>query len=144
MAFHRGSAAPGEQPEALIETSCDLVRAHHASASRGKLDGKRDPVETPAELRDRRRGLRVEFQGASCLLGALGEELDRIRGQDLLGCRALARKRERPHHHHALTTNPEPLTSGREDRHARARRHERGDELRGRVEEMLAVVEDDE
>lgn len=90
MALDRGSATPREESETLVEASRDLVGAHHASAGRGELDREGDPIETPTELCDRRRVLLIQVEVAARLVGALGEELDRMGGKDLLGCRALA------------------------------------------------------
>ena len=52
MTFHCGTSSSGEEPEALVKEPRDLGRTHRDHPRRGKLDGERDPVEAPTDLRD--------------------------------------------------------------------------------------------
>ena len=150
LARDRGPAAAGEQPEPVTEPLRDVVRRHRRDPRRGELDRERDPVEPPADLRDRRD---VGIASGRCRGGALHEQPDRLgrrrllevdrgavptpgRGGGRSGTTAtglddgLARDRER-------------LAAGRQDPWRGGRR---GGARRGRrrLDEVLGVVEEEE
>ncbi len=138
-----GSAAAGEQAEALVEAGRDLGGRHHASAGRGQLDGERDAVE-PAQICAivaAVLGVELESPPAS---GALDEELHRIGREDLLGRRTLAgRSSDRTIIRRSPRT-PSPSRPVASTRDVRTRPDERRRRDARRLEEVLTVVEHDE
>ncbi len=46
LAGQGGAAAPGQEPEAVIQPVCDLLYGHHAQAGRGQFEGEGDSVQT--------------------------------------------------------------------------------------------------
>ena len=128
----RGTRTGRQQLEASIEAGRDLVHVERAQACRRQLDRQRQPVETTDDLGDARP------------LGGIGVEL-RIHGarplHEQIDSRPVVGRRERRHHVQLLAGHPQPLAAGRDDRHVRTGDQETIDEIGNRVEDVLAVVE---
>ena len=142
VTFHRGAAASGEEPEPLVESSRDLLGAHHPGACRRELDareGSRRAADTAARPspRSRRRGRGDRRHCSARSVKSATASAARISS---VVAPSPGSGNERTIIMRSPRT-PEPLAPGGQHRHPRTRRHHRGDELRGGVEEMLTVVE---
>jgi hypothetical protein len=141
VAFHRRAPAPGQEPEALVEQAGDLGRAESGHPGGGQLDGQRDAVQPPADFRHRRQGQRVEPEVAVHRGGPLREQPHRIRPHGLLNVGSGPRGGQGPDSQHLLPADPQRLAAGGQDSHRRAVAQDVGHELADGVEDMLAVVQ---
>ena len=66
LAFQRGAAAPGQQPEPLIQPAVQLGQRHRPQPGRGQLDRQRHPVQPPAHRHRQRPGLLVHGKATPC------------------------------------------------------------------------------
>ena len=100
---------------------------------RRQLDRQRKPVEAADDLGDGRP------------LGGIGVEVRHHRArpldEQLDGRSVVVGRRQRRHHVQLLTGHAQPLAAGRDDRHVRTGDEETIDEVGDRVEDVLAVVE---
>ena len=78
VAFDLGTAATGQQPEALAEQTRDLGWRHRDDARRGQLDRQRDTVEPPADLPNGSGVRGVDDEPGACGLGTLAEQPSRV------------------------------------------------------------------
>ena len=124
VAGERGAAPVGEQAEAIVEPRRDLRDREHPRARRRELDGERDAVEPLADLGHHGRVV--------ALARALLEESDRL-GRD-----------QRRHAEGVLAGEAQRLAAGGQDREIGAVAEQAIREPARRVEEVLAVVEDEE
>ena len=113
-----------------MQAIADLGQRQHPHPRRRQLDRQRHAVEAPADLRRGGRVVVGDFEGGPSKAGAVGEQLDRLVGQ---------RQRRHPPAH--LAGHPDRLTTGRHQRHRRAAAQQGNGERRGRVEQMLTVVQ---
>ncbi len=126
----------GEDVEPFTQVGEDLRRGEAAGADRGQLDRQRQPVETPAELRDGRvqRQLHPEVAGSG--------QQQRHRGRVLHPLRLVGvGYGERGQRQHPLAGDVEGLAAGGEHPHPRAGGREPGGGVGGRVQHVLAVVQ---
>ncbi len=65
---------PAEQRERLAQPLGDLCRLEVRRACSGQLEGERNPVETAADLHDRRGIFRIEHEAGPDVLGTVDEE----------------------------------------------------------------------
>ena len=125
----RAAVSAGEHAEAFVEARDDLRRRKHANARRGQLDCERHAVEPGRDCRDRFRILIVKREtriGRPC---AVGKERDRrVSGE----CR-------QPQH--LLATDVERLAARRDCAHARAAVQDLDRHAAHLVNDVLAVVE---
>ena len=146
LAGQRRPAAADQEVEAIVQTIGDRGDGEDGDARRGELDGQGQTVEVMAQARDGRRVLEGEHEGRIDRLGALDEEPDRVDRHELrrvdLGIRV--RDRQRRHAEDDLARDPEGLTAGGQDPHAGAAPEERLRDRRARVDQVLAVVEDEQ
>ncbi|CAN5532057.1 hypothetical protein BH20ACT10_BH20ACT10_00610 [soil metagenome] len=143
MAIRRGAGAGGEQPQRVVEAGGDLGRRHAPHPRRGELDGERRPFEPPAHFRDR-RGVRLHDLEAGRGGGSpLREEPRRLRARSRLQRRGVrhGHGRNRPY---SFTRNSERLAARGENREVRASAEQPLRQPRARLDEMLAVVEEDQ
>ena len=127
-----------QQAEPVGEPVPDLDRTHRRHAGRGQLDAERQPVDGLADLRHRRRGLRVlELEVAAGRAGPLDEQGDGIGGHAALG-------RQRRHDGDRLARHADGLARGRQDLRVPGSTEDRLDRSRGRTPEVLAVVDDEQ
>ncbi len=124
-----GTTAGGEQPEAVVEPVGDLACGQHAQPGRRELDGQGQSVQTPADLRT---GLRIllRTEAGAGRRTPLGEQPQR----DGL--------RQRLHGPQQLPWHAEGFTAGGQYRQARTALQQRLHQPGGGLDDVLAVVED--
>ncbi len=110
--------------------SSDLRDGEDPGAGRRQFDGQREPVEGPAQLRH--GGIGGIDGGGAALARPPGEERDGV---------GLRQRSERSH---GLAVEPERATARGEDVHARRRVAQCGHERGHVVDEVLAVVEEEQ
>ncbi len=129
LAGQDGAAAGGEQAEAVVEPVGDLPRGEHAQAGGGEFDGEGQTVEAPADLGAPLRvvlDLEPRPRGGS----PVGEQPQRDRlGQWVHGAQQ-------------LPGYAEGFAAGGHDRQPRAALQQLLDEAGGGLDDVLAVVED--
>ena len=130
LPFERGAAAAREELEALVEPVDKVVRCHRTHTCGRQLDRERDPVEPPAQLRDRVRVLGREREVVLRVAGPVDEQV--------LGFRAV----ERPHGDDLFSGHRQALAAGCKHRDLRTSLRDAVDDACRRVEQVLAVVED--
>ena len=111
---------------------------------RGQLDRQRDTVEPAAQVTDGGAVRRVDCERGIHRTRAIDEQASGITPHDGLEVVGRVGSGERPQRPHLLALDRKPLTARRQDAHARRVAQHRGDEPGRRVEQMLAVVEDQE
>ena len=126
--------AAREQSEAIRHPVEDLRRAQHRDAGSRQLDGERHTVEPAADLPDREVILLAQVEAGVGGLGALDEQFDRRR------LRVAVVQGGNRHHH--LAVDAEALAGGGEQRRRRRLTEQPLGELDRSVEDVLAVVED--
>ncbi len=144
MPLDRSAAPAGEQAEPFVEALCDLGGRHHPDAGGGQLDRERDAVEAPADLRDRLQVLGRSGEAATGVGGAIEEEAHRFVLGQLFRAFVLVRNCERADRHEPFAVQPEALPTRREHSYAGASERERLHEARGRGNEVLTVVQDEQ
>ena len=128
MALDRRTAAAGEETEAFVESRRDLGRPERDDPRRRELDGERDAVESTADLGDR-GVVRVDGRVRSHRPCPLVEQLHGL---------VVDERAERPH---LLPSDGESFAArGQDPRRLRSAEHAVR-QVRGGVEEVLAVVE---
>ena len=120
-----------EQPKTITEAFEDLRRRERSAPRRGKLDGERDAVEMLTDRPDRAEILVTRVERTVRRSGAVDEQLAR-----------LAVGFERRNDPDLLTGNPEWLAARGEHSGRRASRGHRSHHRGGRVEDVFAVVDD--
>ena len=118
--------------EARIQTGEDLGRRHGAHSGRRQLDGQRQAIETFAQLLDGQLGRLVGQEIGPALSGALKEQAPGIGGSEWI---------QPPH---GLTVHRERLATRGQDADLRARVQQCRGQLRTFVDNVLAVVKDDQ
>ena len=136
-----GAASAGEQAKAVVQAREHPLERHGPDAGRGELDRERDAIEAGAESAcDRMRRI-GEREVGLFEPRTVDEERDRI-GKRRIGIHVI--RGERCQRKHLFAGRVEVLAAGREDGDARRMRQHRSGEARARVDQVLAVVEDDE
>ena len=130
----RRRAVPGrEQGEAVVESARDLGQVERVQAGRGQLDGERETVEPAHDLGDALPvggvGLEARHDGA----GPVDEQPDGV----IVGVPG----RQRRDGEELFAGESQALPAGRDRRDVRATRQQTVDERGDRIEDMLAVVE---
>ena len=151
LAWDGGAAAGGEKVKAVVEPLDDLLEGEDADAGGGELDGERDAVEPPADLRDEVDVVVGERKGGACDGGAfdeeahgfkLGEALEGVRaGGDLAPVIGQGERRERPC---GLAGDAERLAAAGEDAQVGRGAEEGLGEAGAGGDDVLAVVEDEQ
>ena len=145
VARERRSPAPGEELEPVIQERDDFRRAQHHRVRRGELDRERDAVQPPADRRNRAEVLLVLLEIGSERTRPRDEQLDRGMLQ-----RHVARDPGRWRHAQRrnavdmLPFDAQRFLAGRQDRGARTALHDQLRKARDRVDEVLAIVDDEE
>ena len=102
-----------EDRKPVAETVEDLSGGHHRGTGSSKLDRQRQASYLPADSDDG-VPLYVEIKINTCLIGSLGEEVDRRR---MIGVLV---HRERSHSLHLLASDAEGFAGRCEHRHIRS------------------------
>lgn len=127
-----GAGSAGEQAEPVVEPVGDLARGEHPQPGGGEFDGERQSVQAAADLRRGRRGLLVRV-GPEARPGggaAVGEQAQRHR------------VRQRFDRADELARDAEGFTAGGEHGEVRAVGEQVVGEGRGRVDDVFAVVQE--
>lgn len=139
----QGRAAPtDEQAERVMEPFRDFPRVQHANPCGRELDGERDPVQPPADLRHRARVRFGKGEGRERIGRTVDEQPHGFRCLQRLD-RCLRRgEREGRHQPRHLARHTERLAARREDPQSRAAAEELVRERGRRTDHVLAIVED--
>jgi hypothetical protein len=139
-------AAPREQQETIVEAGGDLGRGEHPDPHRRKLYGERNAVEPLADARHGGSVVLVEFEARCRGLGPLREQTDRLMAHQLAGSSLFPRvgKREGGNEPGPLTRDAQGLPAGREYLELGARAEKVVRQPRARLDEVLAVVQNQE
>ena len=117
LAPHRSACTAGQEPEAVVEAVDDLDQRQGADTRRGEFDRQRHAVETPADVRYRRRVSSLTAKSGLDVPGAIDEQLD-----------GLVCKRQRRHLPRELTRGPDGFAAGSQQRHAGTRTEQCGND----------------
>ncbi len=123
----------------VAEPGEDLRRRHHTGAGGRHLERQRQPVERPAQLAHGRQLISAQLDPG--VAGALEEQSYR---RHLRIDAGRARHRQRSQHDERLARDGERRATRRQHRRRRAGLDQLGDRVRGAVEDVLAVVDDDQ
>ena len=126
----------------MVQPVRDLGRRHGACPGRGQLDGEWHAVEGSGQSADGSDLGLVEDGPRSSRAGPFHEQLRGRVGEDLVRRRVLGGSRERPDVDLHLVGYGERLTAGRQDRDVGAAAQDVVGESGGRIDDMLAVVEE--
>ena len=142
LARQRGPVAAGEQREAVVEAGRDAECAERRHPCGGELDGERDAVQAPADGRDGRRHAVIWQEPRLRGVRPCHEQPDRIVPQHLLHVRVLGGHRQRRHAVHVLAGGAQRLAAGAQHGRAGTGAEDGLGETGGRIDEVLAVVEE--
>ena len=142
---HSSADPSGEQPEALIQSPGQVLGAEDPDAGGGELEGQGDAVEAPADLGD---GGGVGLARTEAGLGPscpLAEEGHGVRARQILHAGRLGGgEGEGGHPPGHLARQPQDLPAGGQDGDAWAAGQQHVNQFGGRLDDVLAVVADDE
>ncbi len=132
-----------EETKTLVESLSDLFHPERPGSRRRQLDGQRDPVQAPADLDDQAGGGIVEDERGIGGPSPGHEQRRRRDGQCPLGGDLCLRRRRRQRLDgpHPLTGHRQRFTAGGDDRHLRGFAQHAAHQRRHRLDEVLAVVE---
>ena len=129
----------------MVEPFAQVHERHRTQPGGGELECQRDAVEAPADGRDECHLGLVEHKGSVLHPRPLGEQAHGVRGLDIRQAFRIARRqRERRDPVDALPVDAERLSRRGEDPHPWAAPAGQVGELGGGVDDVLAVVEDEE
>ncbi len=145
MACHSRPAALGEEPEPVLESIEHIGRGQDAQPGGGHLQRQGEPVETPADLGDRRHIGVAEIVKPANPAGPIDEEPNGVSGQELgPGQSLVGGHRQGRQAYERLIGQAQRLTTGGQDPETRSRAEEALDQPCAVVDQVLAVVEDHE
>ena len=136
------ACAACEEPEAFIEPRCERVDAKRRGACGRHFDRERDAVEPPADRRDDAGGSMVEVKMRVGSLRTLDEQTDGGRFEQFCLRYALAGNRQRRDAQHLFAGDAERFLRRRQHPQPRCGGKQGIDHRRGRIDHMLAVVDD--
>ncbi len=142
MARQGRATAPREQAEPVRQAIVDLLHGQDPRPDRRELDRERQAVEPPADVHDRHPVGGGELEPAGGRRRPLGEELDRLVEAELVeGLVALrAGQLQRCDRDDVLARDRQRLPARGDHPHARCSPEDVGHEQRGSLEQVLAVV----
>ena len=148
VARRRRPPGVAKQAESLPEAFRDLFGREHAHSCGGQLECEGNGVDPLADVHDGGHALRRELEIGLRGAGPVDEQAHRVVRHRLVdrglagSCGARhAERRQRPGH---LAGHAEGLTTRRQDLQVWARVQQRRREFRAGVDQVLAVVEDDQ
>ena len=143
MTRQRRPAPARQQCEPIGQAVEDLLHRQNAGPHRRELDRERQAVEPPADIHDRPLVCLRQLECARRGLRPLHKKPDRLVLTELVqGLGGIWRRQlERRHGEHVLTRRRQRLTAGGDDPHPRRGACDLGHEERGCVEQVLAVVQ---
>ncbi len=142
---HRGTAC-ARRTQSIVEALRQLAKAEEVDSGSRQLDGERDPLQAAADLDDTARVAVGELEVIRDRGGLFGKELDRAESECRRGRQVRLRRRqiERPEAMHPFAVDTEGFATGREDGHPARFIDERLRKAGCRLDDVLAIVEDDE
>ena len=140
-----GPAATGQQPEPVAEPGRQLRHGQRADPGRGEFDGQRYAVELAADFADRRDVLAGQAEPGPGQRGPVAEQPDRFRlGRRPRICHLGLRYGQRRHRPARLPRHAQPGLAGRQDAEPGAASKKRRDRVGGGLDDVLAVVHDEQ
>ncbi|SNS53512.1 hypothetical protein SAMN05443665_1005233 [Actinomadura meyerae] len=133
-----------KQPEPVVQPRREVPHPQPADAGRRQLQGERQAVQPPADRRDPGRGAGVEREPGRRGQRARDEQPDGRGLQQRLRGVLRAGQPERRDDLQPLPGHAQRLPGRREDPQARRVREQPRGQLRDRVEQVLAVVQDEQ
>ncbi len=143
LVSRQGRPAPADQQaEAIVEAGRDLLGGHDSRTGCGQFKRKRDAVQLPDDLGDRRDVAGRELEIRANSPGPLEEKLDSFRRlQFSLRHHILSRERQRRHLESDLPADGKRFPAGNQDLQQRTSHQEIFRQFSGRLDEMLGVVQ---
>ena len=137
----QGAAASAQEPETVIEAVADFLDREQRDPCGCQLNRQGDAVEPPADLGDEWCIRLIEYEDGHNEAGTIDEDSSALAVAYRVELRAL-RQVERSHRIDLLSRDAERLAAGGDDADARAEQHI--DDVDDGVDEVLAVVDDEE
>jgi hypothetical protein len=144
MSRHDATALRGEKGKDVVEAVPDLLHAQYPDTGRGKLDGKRDAVEPPADVGHDPDDLRGQFKLPRHVARPLLEEPDGPGPGHRLRRIIRARHRETGYEPGPLPCYAQRLSARGQDRQVRTGAEEVLGHPGAGIHQMLAVVQNEE
>ena len=146
MPGRHGAQPGGQQPVEVGQPPANLIDGQHSHSRRRQLDRQRKPVQPLTNLGHRRLVVLVEGELRICSRGALGEQRHGVIPRHLLQGVTCApiRQRQGRHGQCRFAANAQGLPAGREDSHVRTALQHPQSQLHACVEQLLAVIEQQE
>ncbi len=123
----------------MVEAGLDVLEGKRAHAGGSEFDGERHSVQAAAQRAEDRDALLAEDEIRAMFMGTFEEQLHGLSGQ-----RVVAGEGERRDSIGALASEAQGFSAGGQNVHSRTRAHEGVNELYASVDEVLAVVEQQE
>ena len=129
------SATSGQQAEPVIQPVQQLRQPERRHRRGGQFDGQGQTVQPSTDLVDDRHLVGIRLEHPEVSLDSRAEQLRR------LGAASGRFDRQRTHCDGTLTIQPQQLSTGRQDHDVRTVGHDRLDQLRDCIDQVLAVVQ---
>ena len=140
-----GAAAPaGEEPKPLVEQLGDLRGAHGDGPGRRQFDGQGNAVQPATDLGHRDGVALGQREVGLRRLRAIEEEARRVTRLHVGRVACTVGEPEGTEGDHLLAVDGETFTARGQHAHLRARFDDRLGQVAGRVEEVFAIVEDEQ
>src|SRR5215469_4662644 len=136
------SAATGQQPEAIVQARGYLPDSNRGGACSRKLDSERDAVQPPADGSNRCKDLVLRRKARVPRHCSRDEQLNGTVSKHVIRtCQMLPRYIQRCNAIDIFALYPENLSAGCKHRYLRTYVQERFCQLSNRVDDMLAIIE---
>ena len=134
-----------QEPKAITQPAAELGDGEDGGAGGGQLDRQRHAIESTDDFDEHRQLVVRHLEVGSTLRRPLEEQSNRLAGQHRV-CRDFSRlgNVERRNLKHVLSGQSEPLPARRQHTDSRSRGENVVDAVRAFVEDLLAVVEDEQ
>ena len=130
MSFLGPTRPTRQQPEPLIETTCDLRRRHRTNPRGGELDRQRDPIQATTDLHHRRNVPLVDTEPLGRCRCAVREQPDRRSRPGVRQRPIRVGQQQRRNPPHLLAIEAERLTTRCDHVHVRCAHQDRVDQVR--------------
>jgi hypothetical protein len=126
----------------MVQVGSQVGDSHSRRTGGSQFDGQRQPVQAPTDLGDDSQVVVVKLQIAVRRRRSLHEQPNRLAASKFLRGRPCRRYPEGGHRHDLLALDGQALAARGENDQSRAGAPQDLDQLGHRVEQMLAVVQD--